>query len=323
MTHYYLCTLFDKNFLARGLALYDSLIEWCPNFTLWILCMDEESYEILQRLELRNVKLLRLSQVEDDNLLAVRSTRTPVEYCWMFSSSLPLFLLKQNPNIEMITYLDADMYFYTSPDEIYREFKNNSIMIIPHRFSKKNIYRKKMSGIYNVGMMIFRNDEQGIICLEWWKDRCIEWCYNRYEDGKLGDQLYLNDWPTRFRNVCILENLGADVAPWNIDSYIFRLYNNMIIGTDNSSKKIFPLIFYHFHGLNIYLNKCGGIKAYPITVYEKHIYNIYLKALQKAYDKIRHIEKQWDYGCTEQLNIFRRLKQKISKHMINLSNGKK
>ena len=305
------CTLFDKNFLARGLALHRSLIEQCPNFILWILCMDDEGCSLLEKLKLDKVKLLKLAEVEDDRLRAVKSTRTAVEYCWMFSSSLPLYILEKNPSLDMITYLDADMYFYSPVDEIYQEFENNSIMIIPHGFSRKNQFREKSSGLYNVGMMIFRNDHYSLACLSWWKDRCLEWCYNFYEDGKFGDQLYLNDWPTRFKKVYVLTNLGANVAPWNIDRYRFRMKNGRTMGTEKITDKKFPLIFYHFHGLKIYMNDNGKISPYPVTMHEPQIYRLYIRALQEVYDHIRIIEPSWVYGCVKKLDIIRVIKQYI------------
>lgn len=296
MMAYNFCTLFDKNFLARALALHESLMNQCGDFTLYMLCMDDESYDMLKKLALEKVRPLRLSEVEDERLLAVKPTRTPLEYCWMFSSSLPLWLLEKNPQLDMVAYLDADLYFYASPDEIYREFGNDSIMIIPHGFSEKNKWREKESGIYNVGMMIFRNDRNALEALRWWKDRVIEWCFYRYENGKLGDQLYLNDWPTRFKGVHVLKNPGANVAPWNID--VFKRSQQ-------------PLIFYHFHGLKIYRASSWKIKAYPATIYDPAIYRPYLEALNGAYEKLQKLRPGWSFGLVEKLDIFRIIKQYI------------
>ena len=248
----YLCTYFDKNYLLRGLALHHSLLSNINDFNLWILCMDDETYNILQKLNLEKVILIRLSQFEDEELKKIKPKRKISEYCWTCTPSLPLYILKNNPKLDMIAYIDADMYFYSSPDEIYNEFGQNSIMIIPHRFSDDQMFREKTSGIYNVGMLIFRNDTYALECLEWWRNKCLEWCFDYYEDGKLGDQLYLNDWPILFKNVCTLKNHGVDVASWNILRYIVTEDESNIYLQEKSSRIKWSLILYHFHGIDIY-----------------------------------------------------------------------
>lgn len=290
------CTLFDKNFLTRGIALHVSLTRHCPSFTLWVLCMDDESHAMMAKLALPNVRLLKISEVEDSRMTAVKPGRTAVEYCWMFSSALPLYLLEKDPTLDTIAYIDADIYFYAPPDEIYRELASGSILIIPHSYSPGEKHREKTSGIYNVGMMIFRNDANALAALRWWKDRVIEWCYARYEDGRFGDQLYLNDWPTRFPGVHVLENRGANVASWNIEAY---------------DRARFPLIFYHFHGLKIYMSKTGKIKPYPVTVRDRSIYDPYIAAIQRAYDEVRELDPTWEFGCAKPLDILRLIKQHI------------
>jgi hypothetical protein len=54
----------------------------------------------------------------------------------------------------------------------------------------------------------------------WWEDRCIEWCYARHEDGKFGDQKYLDDWPLRFESdVHVMTDKELLLAPWNATRY--------------------------------------------------------------------------------------------------------
>lgn len=308
MRHF--CTVFDKNFLTRGLALYFSLVEHSSDFSLWILCMDSESYSLLEKLNLPNIKLLRLRDVEDEDLLRIKTDRTTQEYCWMMSSSLPLFLLEK-VGLYIITYLDADMSFFRNPQEIYDEFGSNSIMITPHWYPTENDPKKKQSGIYNVGMMIFRNDPNGLACLRWWKAKCIKWCYARYEDGKFGDQLYLNDWPERFKGVCVLKNQGADIASWNIRGYeILEKNNGLWLKVKNSGKE-FPVTFYHYHGLKFFLTRSRKIRPYPVTVLHKKIYAQYLQGLEKGYSMIWAIDPSWNFGLAPKLDILRRIKQTI------------
>ena len=72
---------------------------------------------------------------------------------------------------------------------------------------------------YNVEWVTFRRDPDGLEALNWWHDRCIEWCYQRAEDGKMGDQKYLDDWLVRFERVHVVRHPGAGLAPWNVKAH--------------------------------------------------------------------------------------------------------
>ncbi len=308
------CTYFDKNYLLRGLALYDSLLANCPNFTLWILCMDEETHNLLSKMKLEKVRLIKLSDFEDEKLLAVKKDRSKVEYYWTCTPSLPLYVFKQDPNIETIAYLDADLFFYSSPEPIFEEFGNKSIMIIPHRYSEDQAWRETTSGTYNVSMLIFRNNAEGLACLQWWRERCLEWCKATYENGKLGDQMYLNQFPSLFNDVHVLKHEGANVAPWNIRSYsVFEERKNFYV-KNNKTKEVSPLIFYHFHSFPLYLSK-NKIHPYPIKVLDQHIYSKYLKTLKTTYNKICTLSP-WSFGFDQKLSIIRRIKQYIVRAWI-------
>ena len=104
---YHFCTLFDKNYLFRGLALHKSLLKNCPEFKLWILCMDDITYEILIKMQLDKVELIRLSEFEDHELIKTKISRTQVEYCWTCTPSLLLYILERTNKLVRF-YL----YFY-------------------------------------------------------------------------------------------------------------------------------------------------------------------------------------------------------------------
>ena len=55
------CTLFDSNYLDKGLALYKSLKNVMKSFKLYILAMDERSNTILNSLHLNNTAIIELS----------------------------------------------------------------------------------------------------------------------------------------------------------------------------------------------------------------------------------------------------------------------
>ena len=277
----YFCTYFDSHYLTRGLALIESLTRHCPAYRLWVLCFDEPCYEKLAALKHPHVTPIRLSEFEagDAALVAAKGTRSRVEYFFTCTPSLPLFVLRTAPEVDVINYLDADLFFYHSPEPLFQEFAARSIGIIAHRFAPA-VAAVQFCGIYNVGMVIFRRDAEGMRCLEWWRERCIEWCYQRPEAGRYGDQKYLDDWPTRFRGVAVLEHKGANVAVWNLANHpVTRRESIVMIGDQ-------PLIFYHFHGLKqnrtwLYDLNTGAYGVVPNNVVLDEIYAPYLSALHR------------------------------------------
>ena len=243
-SRYDFCTYFDRNYLSRGLVLYNSLIKHCQcPFTLWVLCFDLDTYQMLDTLQLPGIRLISLEQFEVDDLDLQRAKleRSPVEYFWTCTPSLPLYILNHSPEVQEITYLDADLCFYADPMPIYAEMGESSILIIEHRYTSEHTHWAETNGIYNVELLVFRRDASGLACLGWWRDRCLEWCYARPEAGKFGDQKYLDDWPQRFGGVVVLQNKGAGLAPWNAANY------NVEISESHITVDEVPLIFFHFH----------------------------------------------------------------------------
>ncbi len=78
MTRYF-CTYFDRNYLPRGLALYRSLQRHCPDFQLWVLCMDRICYEVLTTLGLPGVHAIALDDYENGECYRKGDADHPVE----------------------------------------------------------------------------------------------------------------------------------------------------------------------------------------------------------------------------------------------------
>src|SRR5206468_9462932 len=199
---------------------------------------------VLARLALPGLHAIALEDFEKDDkeLLAAKRTRTRIEYYFTCSPSLPLHILSHHPHVDVITYLDADLGFFADPRPLYEEIGDRSIAIIGHRFPP-DLHEWVRYGIYNVGWLSFRRDRHAMACLGWWRERCLEWCYDRCEDGRFADQKYLDDWPTRFQGVVVLMNKGANLAPWNLANYTIRWDRDRVWVDDD------PLIFFHFHRL--------------------------------------------------------------------------
>lgn len=283
MIHY--CTYFDRNYLTRAMALHRSLVRHSPPFTLWALCLDDESHAALETLRLEGVRPLRLAELEaaDQALLAVKGSRSTVEYYFTCSPSLPRFLMEHHPDIELITYLDADLLFYSSPQPIFDELGAGSVLIVPHRFSE-TLRHLEIYGVYNVGLLAFRNDSRGHAILDHWRVQCLDWCYDRVEDGRFADQRYLDAWPGQ-PGVVVLQHPGADLAPWNVTRHRLdlRLEPPRVDGR--------PLVFYHFQGVKAIRPGLWdvGLDRYAVTdrVLRGRLYRPYIRELRAAARAVR------------------------------------
>jgi hypothetical protein len=290
----YYVTFFDSNYLTRGIAMYRSLLRHGGEFHLWIICFDDLAYEMLDKLHLEQITLVSISQFEDEELLRIKPQRNRKEYCWTCTPSTVLYVLNTEPHVDAITYLDADLMFFSSPEPIFAEAGDATIILTAHRgLPEFNISAD--AGIYNVQFMMFRRNSEGLRALKWWRDRCIEWCFDRVEDNKFGDQKYLDDWPERFTGVHVLQHLGAGVAPWNSAQYSFKKVEHKVY-VENQI-----LIFYHFHALKLYPFNIGYCcEFYPIKMNVRNwIYQTYFNEIGTAYQTVRSIDSKFNLGIVD------------------------
>jgi hypothetical protein len=309
----YFCTLFDSNYLTRGLATYESLAEVCKGgFQLYVFAFDDRCYAILKQLNLPNLIPISLTELEDEQLLRIKPTRSRGEYCWTCTSSTILYAIKTY-KLPHCTYIDADMIFYNDPKVLIEEIpKDCNVLITEHRYTKQ-YDKSKIAGKYCVQFMYFDNTDNGLHILNWWRNQCLEWCYNRIEDGKFGDQKYLDDWTTRFKGVHVLQHLGGGLAPWNIQQY--QIYNDKVLIHKGLNKKNITLqpIFFHFHGVKLY--EKGKVifapKMYLLSdEIKKQFYEPYIQKLNHWKLKMDAMDSTFDANGTQSLQQYQRDKWK-------------
>ena len=270
MEHY--ITLFDSLFLPQGLALYNSMLRHAGDFTLWVLCMDDKTQKVLQSLNAPKLRVIGLSEVETEQLLAVKPGRTRAEYCWTLTPFTPKIVFDRAPDAQRVTYVDADVFFLKSPRAIFEEFERSgkAVLITDHAYDPE-YDQTAVSGQYCVQFVTFVRDACEPV-RSWWQDRCIEWCFARPENGKLGDQKYLDEWPTRFGQlVHVLQQLDVLLAPWNARRFPYS-----------------RAIAWHFHGLRLLGNRkvlLHGPYSVP-DITHTMVYEPYLQELKRSLDTL-------------------------------------
>ena len=262
---------------------------------LWILCVDDHAFEVLGRLDLPNVRLLKLSDLETPQLLSVKSSRTIAEYCWTLTPFAPRFVFEADQYVERVTYIDADLWFLKNPRKIFKEFDDSGkqVLITDHAYSPE-YDQSATSGQYCVQFMSFSRSG-GEHVRKWWEDRCIDWCFARFEHGKFGDQKYLDDWPDRFcESVHVLQMSELTLAPWNAARFPYG-----------------PAVFFHFHGLRLVSRNKAEIGNYYIpNVLRNNVYRPYLADIAIAIEQLSFLDSMFMSQAPQQSSV-RRLFQKL------------
>ena len=238
----YFCTCFDHNYLIYGMTLFDSLVRCGCDFELFVLALSDACFERLKNADPRIVPV-KLAELEaaDPELAQCRTTRSRTEYIFTMSPCFPLFLFEKYSRIDLLACLDSDLFFFDSPECLFDELGERSVFIVEHRFTEEFRERAALNGRFNVACQIFRRNDTGVACLKQWRAQCIEWCFDKAEDGRYADQKYLDTWPGDFPGqVAVSHRIGADLAPWNMENYLISERDGIF--TVNDEK----LIFVHY-----------------------------------------------------------------------------
>ena len=240
------CTYFDHNYLRKGLALYLSLRRCSrpQRAVLAVLALSERCEQILRALALPDLLVLSLSDLEqrEPGLLTAKANRSTVEYYFTLTPWLIQEALRAVPGARRATYLDSDLYFFHSPDALWREIADAPVVMVEHRFSP-GYEDKVIYGRFNVGWNTFDRSRVATEALRWWAECCRAWCYDRVEGEKFADQGYLTQLYRSTSGAHVLVYPGINLAEYNLDRYRLQL------GREGPSADGLPVIYWHMHCL--------------------------------------------------------------------------
>lgn len=282
-----LCTVSDSNYLEKGLCLYSSLQERSSCFILHYLCLDEACYEKIKPLENASLKVYSVSGFlqSDDRLLSLlRHDYKQFAFC--MASYFSNNLLSQT---DSITYIDSDIFFHEDIDCIFKEIGDRDVGIFRHRQIPLSFWDP--NGLFNVGVVFFRNTDLGRHISSWWVEAVLSKTPPEY--STCGDQKYLDLFPSLCPSskLYIDENIGHG-APWLWHLYEFTGGHRIIWNGEEQN-----LVFTHF---SQFLDKGDSyipstmhhinspLSLYKDNKYLKEIYDEYHCELQKV--KAKHNE---------------------------------
>lgn len=251
------CTLFNRDYYAKGMALISSIHKWMPEAQIYVLFVGEIPY-------IRDTHVTLLREVMNEELVLAKSNRTSVEFLWSLASWWSWRLLQE---LDSVIYVDADTFFFKPLPKL-----KANIAICPHRWSPQHKKNLIANGIYNVGLVQFK--KAAMQCATDWKDNVLEWCYYKNDGEKFGDQGYLNNWVKKYGAQAI-RHRGVNLGPWAQEQYDYCLGDDGALFIEHG-KRCDPLVLYHFHGYGSANKHDKGWSNYELhPMIEQHVYAPY------------------------------------------------
>jgi hypothetical protein len=281
------CTKFDHHYLDRGLVLYESLQRWAPDSGLHVLALSEECAAFLEHLGLPRLRVVRtgdLCRIEP-RLEAASGDRNAASFVFTQTPFLVLAALREVREGQHLVYIDADTCFFSSPAAVVNAGDGHDVSLTRHNFAP-HWQPTDLFGEFNTGWVGFRRTPGAKACVEWWAERCLEWCHDRPEDGKFGDQKYLESLPHLGAHVRIIGDPGVNCAPWNASGRRFSRTKGRTMVDDTE------LVHFHFSLLERVNPFCVAPRLSQQLVrgaqgLRRYVYRPYCRYLRTAAENFR------------------------------------
>jgi hypothetical protein len=162
------------------------------------------------------------------------------------------------PDCAAVLFLDPDCYMFGDPSGLLANFAEHSILITPHQTKAETDDRMMFReinhlrfGIYNLGFLGVRNDDEGRRFATWWQKRLSKYCLIDLQTGLFTDQRWIDHVPVFFNRVKILRDSVYNVACWNFRDRLIQGDPAKSVTADG-----LPICFFHFAGTT------GGFQKY-------------------------------------------------------------
>lgn len=257
-------------YLDRARVLAKTVKRFHPDWKFALVMVDEEPEQFIFNMDDEPFDIqYRIKDLQLKNYEAWMFGHDIVELCTAVKGPFLKKFVKDG--WDKIIYLDPDIAVYNSLTPIEELLDQYSVVLTPHQVTpeteedaiRDNEITALNYGVYNLGFLAIRNDNNGKKLANWWNDRLLEYCHDDLPRGLFVDQKWFDLVPAMFDSVHILRDPGYNVASWNLSHRKLTIRNSCIYVND-----IYPLRFYHF-------TKLGPIGQTMTKKYAKDNYDVF------------------------------------------------
>jgi hypothetical protein len=241
-------TICSLNYMHQAITLGNSFLDHNPN-SKFIIGLVDIIDKRLDTEKLSNLDIIPLSSVIDSdklenmvsryNIIELNTAVKPFYFNYFFKEKI----------YDKIIYLDPDICVYNSFKYIENKLDDNiSCIVTPHcnTPNKNEVFNDHLYlkvGIFNLGFLALKNNEESHKFIDWLMQRLYDNCYISPYRNLFVDQLWSNLAICYFENIFVLKDVGYNMAIWNMHERTLIFKNNKYYINN------VPLVFFHFSGI--------------------------------------------------------------------------
>jgi hypothetical protein len=246
--HYF--TSITANYLPKARALAHSVKRHNPKAVFHLILCDQLPESVNVDAEPFD-SIVFVTDLDIPDLDAWIFKHSVVELCTAVKGRAFLKLFELT-SAEKLIYFDPDIIVLHKLDDLEKLLDSHAAILTPHQVEPDTSHQAILDneicslkhGIYNLGFLAARRDEDGLRFLQWWCDRLLHYCYDDIPNGLFTDQRWIDLAPAFFDAIHILRDKTYNVATWNLS------HRPVTIDNDQLQINGEPIKFFHFSGFD-------------------------------------------------------------------------
>lgn len=219
MQHTPACTIVSNNYLALARVFAESYTEHHPGADVYVCVVDRAAPEV--RYQDFPFKVIF---AEDLGIPAFFNLAFRYGILELNTAVKPYLLayLNDEVGLDRVFYFDPDILVLSTLTSLEQQLQRSTMVLTPHiteplddaqRPSERIIL---MSGVYNLGFLGMRLNDETSGFLKWWQERLYRYCLHDIHNGFFVDQSWMDLAPAFLPNVTIERNPAFNIAYWNL-----------------------------------------------------------------------------------------------------------
>lgn len=225
-------TICPKSHLHEALTTADSFLEHNKEIDFTILVTDQKDFTELQKFY--PLITFKSTHILDYEILDEMSKiYTELEFAYALTPFAIQHLLEKS--YEQVLFLKLETLVLGDLNPLFIELNLKSAIVTPHLLfpdiSVTNINQEidvLMAGVFNGGIVGFRNTTEALEYLKWWGQKTKSQCFRDILNGLHFEQRWLDFVTSFIINLGVVRHAGVNVAHWNLRERKLKIVNGIL-----------------------------------------------------------------------------------------------